>query len=107
MAGERLNLTSIRRLGISTTQHARAVADDLALRQLLVPVSERLFGLPKAVRQRLTEQVGTKSGSSWSQVGPTRRPAGMEREPHPYGVEIAVHFQLRSGVPRPASGHHA
>jgi ATP-dependent DNA helicase RecG len=69
-AGERLNLTSIRSLGISTTQRARAVADDLVLRQLLVPVSESLFELPEAVRQRLTEQVGTKSGSSWSQVGP-------------------------------------
>ena len=68
-AGERLNLTSIRSLGITTTQHARAVADDLVLRQLLVPVRERLFELPEAVRQRLTEQVGTKSGPSRDQVG--------------------------------------
>jgi ATP-dependent DNA helicase RecG len=67
--GEHLNLALIRSLGINTAQQARAIADDLVLRQLLVPVSESVFDLPRAVRQRLTEQVGTKSGPTRGQAG--------------------------------------
>lgn len=59
-AGERISLTDIRGLGVSTTQQAKQIADFLVRQQLLQPVSETLFEVRDALRQRFaraTEQV--------------------------------------------------
>jgi len=59
-AGERVSLTDIRGLGVSTTQQAKQIADFLVRQQLLQPVSETLFEVRDALRQRFaraTEQV--------------------------------------------------
>ncbi len=53
--GERISLTDIRGLGISTTQQARQVADVLIRQQLLQPVGETLFEVPEALRRRFAE----------------------------------------------------
>jgi ATP-dependent DNA helicase RecG len=57
--GERITLTDIRGLGVSTTQQAEQIADFLVRQQLLQPVSETLFEVGDALRQRFartTEQ---------------------------------------------------
>lgn len=59
-AGERISLTDIRGLGVSTTQQAKQIADFLVRQQLLQSVSETLFEVRDALRQRFaraTEQV--------------------------------------------------
>lgn len=53
--GERISLTDIRGLGISTTQQARQVAEGLIRQQLLQPVGETLFEVPEALRQRFAQ----------------------------------------------------
>jgi ATP-dependent DNA helicase RecG len=58
--GERISLTDIRGLGVSTTQQARQIADFLVRQQLLQPVGETLFEAREVLRQRFalaTEQV--------------------------------------------------
>ncbi|MDR3298642.1 MAG: putative DNA binding domain-containing protein [Candidatus Accumulibacter sp.] len=75
--GKPLSLTAIRSLGINTTQQARAVADHLVRQQLFEPQSTTHFQLRESIRQRFVQeaetqpkdQVGTKSGPSWDQVG--------------------------------------
>ncbi len=53
--GERISLTDIRGLGISTTQQARQVAEGLIRQQLLQPVGETLFEVPEALRRRFAQ----------------------------------------------------
>ncbi len=75
--GETLTLTTIRSLGISTTQQARAVADQLVRQQLFDQLSETHFQVCEAVRKRFAQEVqaqakdqaGAKSGPSKDQVG--------------------------------------
>lgn len=58
--GERISLTDIRGLGVSTTQQAKQIADFLVRQQLLQPVGETLFEAREALQQRFaqaTEQV--------------------------------------------------
>lgn len=58
--GERISLTDIRGLGVSTTQQAKQIADFLVRQQLLHPVGETLFEAREVLRQRFalaTEQV--------------------------------------------------
>jgi ATP-dependent DNA helicase RecG len=55
--GERISLTDIRGLGISTTQQAKQIADFLVRQQLLQPVGETLFEANDAVRQRFDRAV--------------------------------------------------
>lgn len=85
--GEPLTLTSIRSLGISTTQQARAVADHLVRQQLLDQLSDTQFQAREAIRQRFaqeaqaqaTDLAGTKSGLSGDQVGTK---LGLSAEQH-------------------------
>lgn len=53
--GERISLTDIRGLGISTTQQAKQIADFLVRQQLLQPVGETLFEVPEALRRRFAQ----------------------------------------------------
>lgn len=53
--GERISLTDIRGLGISTTQQARQVAEGLIRQQLLQPIGETLFEVPEALRRRFAQ----------------------------------------------------
>jgi len=53
--GDRVSLTDIRGLGMSTTLQAKRVAEGLIRQQLLEPVSETLFEVPEALRRRFTQ----------------------------------------------------
>lgn len=54
-AGERISLTDIRGLGVSTTQQAKQIADILVRQQLLQPVGETLFEVQGALRRRFAQ----------------------------------------------------
>jgi len=72
--GERISLTDIRGLGISTTQQARQVAEALIRQQLLQPVGETLFEVPAALGERFTRAAGQAAPQVTPHVTPQVTP---------------------------------
>lgn len=87
-AGERISLTDIRGLGVSTTQQAKQIADFLVRQQLLQPVSATLFEVRDALRQRFaraTEQVTPQVPPCHPPSYPTSYPASPRAIDEGYG----------------------
>jgi ATP-dependent DNA helicase RecG len=72
--GEHLTLTAIRSLGLSTTQQARAVADQLVQLQLLDQLSATHFQVRAPIRQRFTEEAQAQRTLAVDSAQPESRP---------------------------------
>lgn len=72
--GGRISLTDIRGLGVSTTQQAKQIADDLVRQQLLQPVGDALFEVRDAWRQRFSRAAGPVTPQGTPQVAPQVAP---------------------------------
>lgn len=72
--GGRISLTDIRGLGVSTTYQARQIAGFLIRQQLLQPVTETLFEVKDALRQRFIQATEQKTPQVTGEVtGEVRR----------------------------------
>ena len=73
-AGERISLTDIRGLGVSTTQQAKQIVDLLVRQQLLQPVGETLFEVRDVLRKRFTQAIEQATPQVTPHVAPQVTP---------------------------------
>lgn len=88
--GQRVSLTDIRGLGVTTTQQAKQIAEHLVRQQLLDAVSDTQFQVRDALRQRFAQEVEASPSLAGLPQQPDSRP-----ESQPESLDVRVLQILR------------